>query len=64
MSAPRKDSAARPGSPAAAARRRFLNGVAAAAGGACLLTLGSGLFARHARALPAEAIRKTLEDLG
>ena len=57
MSAPRKDSAARPGSPAAAARRRFLNGVAAAAGGACLLTLGSGLFARHARALPAEAIR-------
>ncbi len=47
----------RPDSPAAAARRRFLNGIAAAAGGACLLTLGSGLFARHARALPAEAIR-------
>ncbi len=39
------------------ARRRFLNGIAGAAGGACLLALGTGLFARHASALPAEALR-------
>ena len=38
-------------------RRRFLNGVASAAGGACLLALGAGLYARQASALPAEALR-------
>ena len=40
-----------------AARRRFLNSVAGAAGGACLLALGAGLYSRQAGALPAEALR-------
>jgi ferredoxin-type protein NapG len=39
------------------ARRRFLNGVAGAAGSALLLALGTGLYARQVRALPASAIR-------
>lgn len=44
-------------SPASAARRRFINGVAAAAGGGCLLALGAGLYSRSASALPAQALR-------
>ena len=44
-------------SPASAARRKFINGIAAAAGGGCLLALGAGIYARQASALPAEAIR-------
>ena len=44
-------------SPASAARRRFVNGIAAAAGGGCLLALGAGLHARSASALPAQALR-------
>ena len=43
--------------PVSDARRRFLNGIAGAAGGACLLALGAGLYARQASALPAEALR-------
>jgi ferredoxin-type protein NapG len=43
--------------PASAARRRFVNGIAAAAGGGCLLALGAGLYARNASALPALALR-------
>lgn len=43
--------------PSSAARRRFLNSVAGAAGGACLLALGAGLYSRQAGALPAEALR-------
>lgn len=43
--------------PASAARRRFVNGIAAAAGGGCLLALGAGLYARSASALPALALR-------
>ena len=44
-------------SPASLARRKFVNSIAAAAGGGCLLTLGSGLYSRQASALPAQAIR-------
>ena len=44
-------------SPASLARRKFINSVAAAAGGGCLLALGAGLWARQASALPAQAIR-------
>ena len=44
-------------SPASLARRKFINSVAAAAGGGCLLALGAGLVARQASALPAQAIR-------
>lgn len=44
-------------SPASAGRRRFVNGIAAAAGGGCLLALGAGLHARSASALPAQALR-------
>ncbi len=43
--------------PASAARRRFVNGIAAAAGGGCLLALGAGLYARSASAFPALALR-------
>ncbi|MEI7430711.1 MAG: ferredoxin-type protein NapG [Betaproteobacteria bacterium] len=43
--------------PASAARRRFVNGIAAAAGGGCLLALGAGLYSRSASALPALALR-------
>ena len=43
--------------PASAARRRFINSIAAAAGGGCLLALGAGLYARSASALPAQALR-------
>jgi ferredoxin-type protein NapG len=43
--------------PTSAARRRFVNGIAAAAGGGCLLALGAGLYARQAQALPALALR-------
>lgn len=45
------------GGPASGARRRFINGVAGAAGGACLMALGVGLYSRQARALPAQALR-------
>ncbi|WP_374403990.1 ferredoxin-type protein NapG [Niveibacterium sp.] len=38
-------------------RRRFLQTAAGAAGGACVLGLGLGLYARQARALPATALR-------
>ena len=44
-------------SPASLARRKFINSVAGAAGGGCLLALGAGLWARQASALPAQAIR-------
>ena len=44
-------------SPASLARRKFINSIAAAAGGGCLLALGTGLLARLASALPAQAIR-------
>ncbi len=45
------------GGPASGARRRFLNGIAGAAGSACLMGLGVGLYSRQARALPALALR-------
>src|SRR5574337_2161189 len=38
-------------------RRRFLREVAGGAGGACLLSLGVGLYAKQASALPAVALR-------
>ncbi len=38
-------------------RRRFLREMAGVAGGACLVTLGAGLYARQASALPATALR-------
>lgn len=38
-------------------RRRFLKDAAGVAGGACLLALGAGIYARQASALPATAIR-------
>jgi ferredoxin len=38
-------------SPASLARRKFINSVAGAAGGGCLLALGAGLWARQASAL-------------
>lgn len=44
-------------SPASLARRKFINSVAAAAGGGCLLALGAGLYSRQAAALPAQALR-------
>ena len=44
-------------SPASAARRKFINSVAAAAGGGCLLALGAGLYSKSASALPAQALR-------
>ena len=43
--------------PSSDARRRFLSGIAGAAGGACLLALGAGLYARQTLALPADALR-------
>lgn len=43
--------------PASAGRRRFVNSIAAAAGGGCLMALGAGLYARSASALPALALR-------
>ncbi|HRE18507.1 MAG TPA: ferredoxin-type protein NapG [Rhodocyclaceae bacterium] len=43
--------------PASQARRRFLNGIAGAVGGGCLLSLGAGLLAKQASALPAAALR-------
>ncbi|MDR2000135.1 MAG: ferredoxin-type protein NapG [Zoogloeaceae bacterium] len=42
--------------PASSGRRRFLGGMTAAGGG-CLLALGSGLYARQTAALPAQALR-------
>lgn len=39
------------------ARRRFLKEAAGVAGGACLLSLGVGLYATQARALPPTALR-------
>ena len=45
------------GSPASQARRKFINGVAAAACGGGLLAMGATLYARQARALPAQAVR-------
>ena len=51
------ESTAAAASPASQARRKFINSVAAAAGGGCLLALGTGLYARQASALPAQAIR-------
>jgi ferredoxin-type protein NapG len=38
-------------------RRRFLREMAGVAGGACLLSLGTGLYSLQARALPATALR-------
>ena len=43
--------------PASRARRRFLNNIAGAAGGAALLSIGLGLYAKQASALPASALR-------
>jgi ferredoxin-type protein NapG len=43
--------------PASNSRRRFLNSIAGAAGAGCLMTLGAGLYARQASALPAQALR-------
>ena len=43
--------------PAPTGRRRFLKEMAGAAGGACLLGLGTGLYSRQAGARPATAIR-------
>lgn len=45
------------GSPASQARRKFINGVAAAACGGGLLAMGATLYARQAKALPAQAVR-------
>jgi ferredoxin-type protein NapG len=45
------------GAPGSAGRRRFLGNVAGAAGGAALVALGVGLYARQARALPPTALR-------
>lgn len=39
------------------ARRKFLAGMAGAAGSGCLLALGVGLYAGQARALPGQALR-------
>lgn len=44
-------------SPASVARRKFLNGIAAAAGTGCLLTLGALMAGRPASANPAQALR-------
>ncbi|MCC6533767.1 MAG: ferredoxin-type protein NapG [Burkholderiales bacterium] len=44
-------------SSSAAARRRFLQGIAGAAGSASLCALGLSLYARQTRALPADALR-------
>lgn len=44
-------------SPSTTARRKFLQGIASAAGGACLLNLSSLLVQRPAQALPAQALR-------
>jgi ferredoxin-type protein NapG len=43
--------------PASLARRKFVNSIAAAAGGGCLLALSAGLYSRSASALPAQALR-------
>ncbi len=43
--------------PASVARRKFVNGIAAAAGSGCLMALGAGLYSRSASALPAQALR-------
>lgn len=43
--------------PASLARRKFVNGIATAAGGGCLLALCAGLYSRSASALPAQALR-------
>ena len=43
--------------PASQARRRFLNNIAAAAGGATLLSFGLGLYSQQTSALPAMALR-------
>ncbi len=45
-----------PTAPASQGRRRFLGGLAAAGGG-CLLAMGSALHARQSAALPAQALR-------
>jgi ferredoxin-type protein NapG len=39
------------------ARRKFLSGLAGAAGSGCLLALGAGLYANQSRALAAQALR-------
>jgi ferredoxin-type protein NapG len=62
MPAMKPDPAAKPegnasASPASAARRKFLNGIATAAGTGCLLTLASVMAARPATANPAQALR-------
>ncbi|QID19449.1 ferredoxin-type protein NapG [Nitrogeniibacter mangrovi] len=46
-----------PGAKAVQARRRFLREMAGAAGGACMLALGVGLYGEQASARPALAIR-------
>ncbi|MDR3221903.1 MAG: ferredoxin-type protein NapG, partial [Candidatus Accumulibacter sp.] len=39
------------------ARRKFLAGMAGAAGSGCLLALGAGLYAHQSRALAAQTLR-------
>lgn len=53
----RPDTPASPPAATGAARRRFLKEAAGVAGGAGLLALGVGLYARQASALPATALR-------
>ena len=43
--------------PLSNSRRRFLSNIAGAAGAGCLMAMGSGLYARQASALPAQALR-------
>ena len=54
---PTAKSQGKPGALPSVARRKFLNGIAAAAGTGCLLNLGAFLVARPAAASPAQVLR-------